>query len=212
MQGPAASSRVVGGTEVLTDVQVVGLLVSPVHRYDGRPGGVVPPQDGDRVHRVEVRAGHGIVGDRYAGRAAHRDAAVTVLAAESVEALAAELGTGPLDPLLARRNVVMRGAEVEALRGEVFSLDCGEGVVVLRGGRPANPCAWLDTVLAPGAHRGMRGRGGVRCAPLTDGVLRLGPAVLASAVPLDPARAGLARRPAPRPPGLSPRSGTTPTR
>ncbi|SFT63372.1 MOSC domain [Geodermatophilus amargosae] len=181
------------------DVEVVGLLVSPVHRYDGRPRGVVPAQDGDRVDRVEVRAGHGIVGDRYAGRAAHRDAAVTVLAVESVEALAAELGTVPLDALLTRRNVVLRGAEVEALRGEEFALDCGEGVVVLRGGRPANPCAWLDTVLAPGAHRGMRGRGGVRCAPLSDGVLRLGPAVLPSAVPLDAARAGEPHRLLPRP-------------
>ncbi|MGY1811378.1 MOSC domain-containing protein [Blastococcus sp. SYSU D00820] len=148
-----------------------------------------------------MRAGHGIVGDRYAGRPAHRDAAVTVLAAESLDALAAELGVPPFDPLLARRNVVLRGAEVEALRGREFSLDCGSGVVVLRGGRPANPCAWMDTVLAPGAHRGMRGRGGVRCAPLTDGVLRLGPAVLRSAVPLDPARAGDAVRPAPRPRG-----------
>jgi MOSC domain-containing protein YiiM len=199
-EAPSRLSRADGGQELpyAYRVEVVGLLVSPVHRYDGRPGGVVPPQDGDRVDRVEVRAGHGIAGDRYAGRAAHRDAAVTVLAAESVEALAAELGTGPLDPLLTRRNVVLRGAEVEALRGEQFSLDCGEGVVVLRGGRPANPCAWLDTVLAPGAHRGMRGRGGVRCAPLTDGVLRLGPAVLGSPVPLDPARAGEARRVLPR--------------
>ncbi len=191
------------------DVEVVGLLVSPVHRYDGRPTGPVPAQDGDRREAIEVRAGYGVVGDRYAGRPAHRDAAVTVLAAESVEALAAELGAGPLDPLLTRRNVVLRGAEVEALRGEVFTLDCGEGAVVLRGGRPANPCAWLDTVLVPGAHRGMRGRGGVRCAPLSDGVLRLGPAVLTSAVPLDPARAGEVHRVLPRPrPG--PGSSTAP--
>jgi MOSC domain-containing protein YiiM len=160
----------------------------------------VPEQSGDRPERIEVRGGVGILGDRYAGRTAHRDAAVTVLAAESVEALAAELGSGPLDPLLARRNVVLRGAEVEALRGQVFSLDCGDGVVLLRGGRPANPCAWLDVVLAPGAHRGMRGRGGIRCAALSDGVLRVGPAVLRSAVPLDAARAGDAVRPLPRPP------------
>jgi hypothetical protein len=81
----------------------------------------------------------------------------------------------------------------------VFSLDAGAGPVLLRGGRPANPCAWMDVVLAPGAHRGLRGRGGVRCAALSDGELRLGPAVLTAAVPLDPARAGLAVRPAVRP-------------
>lgn len=171
-------------------VEIVTLVVSPVHRYDGRPGDRVPAQDGDRRARVEVRAGHGIVGDRYAGRAVHRDAAVTVLAVETVEALAAELGVPTPDPALARRNVVLRGAEVEALRGHTFSLDCGEGAVVLGGGRPANPCAWLDVALAQGAHRGLRGRAGVRCAALSDGVLRLGPAVLRSPVPLDPARAG----------------------
>ncbi|MGY1754088.1 molybdenum cofactor biosysynthesis protein [Blastococcus sp. SYSU D01042] len=178
------------------DVEVLGLVASSGHRYDGRPGGSVPEQAGDSRERIEVRAGHGVVGDRYAGRPAHRDAQLTVLAVEALEALAAELGAGRLDPLLARRTVVLRGAEVEALRGAEFALDCGEGEVRLRGGRPANPCAWLDTVLVPGAHRGLRGRAGIRCAALTDGVLRLGPAVLRSAVPLDPAAAGQVRRPA----------------
>ncbi len=180
------------------DVEIVGLVVSPGHRYDGRPGTAVPEQGGDRRDRIEVRAGYGVVGDRYAGRAAHRDAQVTVLAVEAVEGLAAELGTGPLDALLARRTVVLRGAEVEALRGQPFSLDSGAGTVLLQGGRPANPCAWLDVALAPGAHRGLRGRAGIRCAALSDGALRLGPAVLRSAVPLDPARAGVAVRPVPR--------------
>jgi MOSC domain-containing protein YiiM len=180
------------------EVEIVGLVVSPTHRYDGRPGAVLPDQGADRRDRIEVRADFGIVGDRYAGKRAHRDAAVTVLAVESVESLVAELGTGPLDPLLARRNIVLRGAEVEALRGRRFSLDCGAGAVLLRGGRPANPCAWLDVALAPGAHRGLRGRGGVRCAPESDGILRLGPAVLRSAEPLDRTRAGSAVRLLPR--------------
>jgi MOSC domain-containing protein YiiM len=179
-------------------VEVVALLASPVHRYAGRPGTTTPDQAADRRDRLEVRAGVGIVGDRYAGRAAHRDAQVTVLAVESLESLAAELGAEPFDPLLARRNVVLRGAEVEALRGAEFALDSGGGAVVLRGGRPANPCAWMGTVLAPGAHRGMRGRGGVRCAALSDGVLRPGRAVLSCALPLDPAAAGAARPLVPR--------------
>jgi hypothetical protein len=175
------------------DVEVVGLLASPAHRWDGRPD---PALAGavERTDRVEVRAGLGIVGDRYFGRPAHRDAAVTVIAAEALDALAAELGSPPLDLLATRRNVVLRGAEVEALRGQPFSLDG----IRFAGGRPANPCAWLHLALAPGAHRGLRGRAGVRCAPRSDGVLRLGPAVLRSAVPLDPARAGVAVRPAVR--------------
>jgi MOSC domain-containing protein YiiM len=168
------------------DVEVVGLLASSAHRYDGRPDPQVAGQPVESREEVEVRAGLGIVGDRYFGKPAHRDASVTVIAAEGVQELARELGSGPLDPLATRRNVVVRGAEVEALRGQLFSLDG----VLLAGGRPANPCAWLDLVLADGAHRGMRGRGGIRCAPRTDGVLRLGPAVLRSAVPLDAARAG----------------------
>jgi MOSC domain-containing protein YiiM len=180
------------------DVEVVGLLASPAHRYDGRPNPGVAAEPVESSDRLAVRAGLGIVGDRYSGRPAHRDASVTVLAAEALDALAAELGVPVLHPLAARRNVVLRGAEVEALRGQLFSLDCGAGEVVLAGGRPANPCAWLDLVLAPGAHRGMRGRGGIRCAPRTDGVLRLGPAVLRSAVPLDARRAGAAVPPVSR--------------
>ncbi|MGY1594688.1 MOSC domain-containing protein [Geodermatophilus sp. SYSU D00708] len=181
-----------------------------MHRYGGRPGAEVADQDGDRRGSIEVRAGIGVVGDRYAGRPAHRDAQLTVIAVEALEALAAELGVPPFDPLLTRRTVVLRGAEVEALRGQEFALDTGAGPVRLRGGRPANPCAWMDVVLAPGAHRGLRGRGGVRCAALSDGVLRLGPAVLTSAVPLDPARAGDAVRPVSGVPRRGERAPLTP--
>ena len=165
----------------------------------------------DARDAVEVRAGYGVVGDRYAGRPAHRDASVTVLAVEALEVVAAELGAAPFDPHAPRRTVVLRGAEVEALRGVRFSLDCGDGEVVLQGGRPAHPCTWMDRALAPGAHRALRGRGGVRCAPLTGGLLRVGPAVLRSPVPLDASRAGDPVRPL-RPRGTpdTPPSGESP--
>ncbi|MEJ2856373.1 MULTISPECIES: hypothetical protein [unclassified Saccharothrix] len=60
----------------------------------------------------------------------------------------------------------------------MFTLDSGDGPVRFETHRPANPCAWMDAVLGPGAMRGLRGRGGMRCMPLDDGVLRLGPAIL----------------------------------
>lgn len=167
-------------------VEIVALHSSMVHAYEGRPAdGPRPDPDGGGREHIAVRSGHGVVGDRYAGRAAHRHAAVTVIAVESVEHVAATLGlpTAP-DPLLTRRTIVLRGADVDALArtrdrsGARFTLDSGAGPVLLQAHRPANPCAWMDTVLGPGAFRALRGRAGVRCEPLSDGVLRVGPARL----------------------------------
>ncbi|WP_426979407.1 MOSC domain-containing protein [Pseudarthrobacter sp. O4] len=172
------------------DVEVLHLLVSPAHAYFGRAregAADVPTTDAEHV---ELVAGKGIVGDRFFGKAAHMDAAVTAFAIEALEAIAAELGTAPLDPLLTRRNVVLRGAHLAPLLGHDFALESRGDLVRLKAARPAHPCAWMDEMLAPGAHKAMRGRGGVRCQVLSDGVLHRGPAVLISPVPLDPERAG----------------------
>lgn len=172
------------------DVEVLHLLVSPAHAYFGRAregAADVPTTDAERVEMV---AGKGIVGDRFFGKAAHMDAAVTLFAVEALEAMAAELGAGPFDPLLTRRNVVLRGADLAPLLGGEFVLESRGDVVRLKAGRPAHPCAWMDQMLAPGAHKAMRGRGGVRCQVLSGGILHRGPAVLVSPVPLDPDRAG----------------------
>jgi MOSC domain-containing protein len=167
-------------------VEIVTLLVSSINSYKGRPadGPIADPEQMVR-EQVEVRAGRGLVGDRYFNRPAHRDASVTVIAAESFDRLREDLGLlMPIDPLVARRNIVLRGFPIDDLaarRGEpgaVFSLDSGTGPVRFQANRPANPCAWLDAVIAPGALRGLRGHGGVRCTPLDDGLLRVGPATL----------------------------------
>lgn len=174
------------------EVEILHLLVSPGHAYFGRArdgAAEVATIDADRA---EVVAGKGIVGDRFFGKAAHMDAAVTLFAIESLEAIATELGAAPFDPLLPRRNVVLRGAELTPLIGHDFVLEGAGGGVVLHGGRHAHPCAWMDRVLAPGAHPAMRGRGGLRCRPLSSGTLHRGPAVLVSPVPLDPAWAPVA--------------------
>lgn len=131
---------------------------------------------------IEVRAGLGIVGDRHFGQRAHLTASVTVMAAESVEFVARTLATAPLDAAGTRRNIIVRGLPIDAMRGEEFSIDSGHGPVLLLAHRPANPCAWMDVVLAPGAHRALRARGGMRCEPLTSGTLLLGPAVVRRAV------------------------------
>ena len=151
------------------DVEVVQLLVSPLHRYEGRPSdGPLPEPPGELVASIELRAGLGIVGDRYFGQRAHRDAAVTIMAAENLPPGASLRET--------RRNILLRGLAVDELVGTELTLDSGDGVVTLRVNRPANPCAWMDAVIGPGSREALQHRGGVRATPATDGVLRLGPA------------------------------------
>ncbi len=57
----------------------------------------------------------------------------------------------------------------------MLTLDSGDGPVSFAVKRRANPCAWMDVSIGPGAFRALRGKGGIRCVPLNDGTLRLGP-------------------------------------
>jgi MOSC domain-containing protein YiiM len=144
--------------------EIVQLLASPVHRFEGRPSdGPAPAAEGELVDEIRIRAGLGIVGDRYFGHRAHRDAAVTIIAAESLPPGA--------DLTHVRRNILIRGLDIDALVGRTIRI----GSIRLRVNRPANPCAWMDVTIGPGAWRALKGKGGVRCTPLDDGVLRKGP-------------------------------------
>jgi MOSC domain-containing protein YiiM len=148
--------------------EIVQLLASPVHRFEGRPSdGPAPAPPGELVQQIQIRAALGIVGDRYFGNPAHRDSSVTVIAAESLPPGA--------DLTHVRRNILVRDVPVDELVGSVLVLDSGDGPVRLEVRRPANPCAWMDVTMGPGAWRSLRGRGGIRCTPLNDGVLRVGP-------------------------------------
>ncbi len=153
--------------------EIVQLLSSPRSRYQGRPADgplPLPDEDAELVQELRVRAGLGVVGDRYFGKPAHRDASVTIMARESLP-----LG---FDLRQTRRNVLVAGFDIDACIGTTLrrsSPGSDDPGVVLTVLRAANPCAWMDVVIGPGAMQSLRGRGGVRCRPLSDGLLRLGP-------------------------------------
>src|SRR5579859_722865 len=148
--------------------EIVQLLVSPIHRYEGRPSdGPQPIEVAELVDEIEIRANLGIVGDRYFGERAHRDAAVTMMAAESLPPGA--------DLTHTRRNVLLRGYDIDAQVGRTITIDSGVGPIAFAVHRPANPCAWMDAVIGPGSRDLLQGKGGVRTQPLDDGVLRIGP-------------------------------------
>ena len=86
--------------------------------------------------------------------------------------------------ILYREPLLAVSENLDELRDQTIALDTGSGPVLFRVNRPANPCAWMDVALAPGAPRALLRRGGMRCTPLTDGELRLGPAMLTTATPI----------------------------
>jgi MOSC domain-containing protein YiiM len=171
----------------MTAVEIVALVVSGRHAFEGRPKDGPRPDPAPIARtEVEVRAELGIVGDRYYAQAVHKNAAVTLIDAAALDEVVQALDlTGPLDPHLTRRNIAIRGFPIDELAahrapdgsrvpGRRFML----GPITFQANRPANPCAWMDEVLAPGAMKALRGRGGIRATPLTSGLLRLGPTEL----------------------------------
>lgn len=126
---------------------------------------------------AEALAGRGLAGDRYArGEGTFSNPAgsgydLTLIAAEVLE----ELG---LRPERARRNVVTRGVDLDALIGRRFRV----GDVECYGQRRCEPCAHLQRLGPPGVLRALVHRGGLRADVLSSGTIRAGDPVRAGAV------------------------------
>jgi MOSC domain-containing protein YiiM len=159
-------------------VTIHSIFISPGHNYFGRP------KDGPGAHatvdvaQVETIAGQGLIGDRYFGVAAHYDAQVTFLSWEVFGNLQAEFGRDDWSPILVRRNIVIDGIPLIQLIGQPFTLDFGDHQVEFLGAKHCAPCAWMDAMLAPGAQKFLRGRGGLRARITSSGTIVRGHALL----------------------------------
>ena len=161
------------------------IFISPGHNYFGRPKDGVGPHPTQDVDTAQVIAGKGLVGDRYFGVAAHYNAQITFIAAEVFDALRIQLGMTGISPFLTRRNVVISGVPLNQLIGQEFAIMFADEGVRFRGAKQCSPCAWMDTAIAPGAQKFLRGRGGLRVQAISDGVLRRGDATLRCATALN---------------------------
>lgn len=163
----------------MTGVIVRRLYISPGHNFFGHHGAEPGDHPALAVERVECVAGKGLRGDRFFDFKKERGepykGQVTFLAEETFFDLCRELGLPPeaTDPGLLRRNVVVAGADLDALVGTEFEV---QGVR-FRGTAPCLPCYWMDRALKPGAEAFLTPgcRGGLRAAVVTDGTLTLSP-------------------------------------
>jgi MOSC domain-containing protein YiiM len=121
------------------------------------------------VERARAIAGRGLEGDRYADGAGTfspsggRGRDLTLVAAEVLE-------DAGLEPIEARRNLIVRGVDLDALRGRRFRV----GAVECLGQRRCEPCAHLERLTRPGVLRALAHRGGLRADILRGGALRVG--------------------------------------
>jgi MOSC domain-containing protein YiiM len=97
---------------------------------------------------------------------------VTLVQAEHLQVVAALLGLEALDPTLLRRNLVVSGVNLLALRGRQFRV----GDVLLEGTTPCHPCSRMEENLGHGGYAAMRGHGGINARVLRGGMLRVGEA------------------------------------
>jgi MOSC domain-containing protein YiiM len=123
------------------------------------------------VESVDARADHGLAGDHYAKAGGKRQ--VTLIQAEHLNAIASMLGIDMVDPGSVRRNIVVRGVNLLALKDKHFSI--GSATLAFTG--LCHPCSRMETALGPGGYNALRGHGGITARVMHDGIIKIGDAV-----------------------------------
>ena len=125
----------------------------------------------DEVQQVVAETGAGLVGDRYSGGSGKRG--ITLIQAEHLPVIAALSGHESVQPATLRRNLVVSGLPLIALKGRRFRV----GEVLLEGTDECDPCSRMEAALGPGGFNAMRNHGGLCARILEGGTIRLGDAV-----------------------------------
>ena len=121
------------------------------------------------VTQVEAIAGYGLAGDHFASKS-NGKRQVTLIQAEHLEAVAKILGKSEVRADAVRRNLVISGINLYALRDRKFRI----GAIQLEGSGPCEPCSRMEEVLGVGGYNAMRGHGGITARILEGGVLKVG--------------------------------------
>ena len=132
----------------------------------------IRPARGEPVTALEsvtVTPGRGLEGDRFKGRETSKRQ-VTLIQKEHLHAIASCLQREAIDPGIFRRNIVVSGLNLLALKGKTFQI----GDVVLEYTGLCHPCSKMETALGPGGYNAMRGHGGITTRVVEGGKLGLG--------------------------------------
>ena len=95
---------------------------------------------------------------------------VTLISQEFITQIAAHLGETDLDPARLRRNIVVSGLNLNALRRQQFWV----GEALLEATQLCHPCARMEAELGPGGVIAMFGYGGLCAKIIRSGAIECG--------------------------------------
>lgn len=152
-----------------------GSLLSALLNAPIRPGrvawiGLRPARRAAMTSVAEAIADttQGLAGDRYHGRSGSRQ--VTLIQREHLAAIASHLGLNHVAPEQFRRNIVVEGINLAALKDHRFRL--GNAVLAWTG--ECHPCSWMEQTFGPGGYNAVRGHGGITARVIEGGTIAIG--------------------------------------
>ena len=110
---------------------------------------------------------YGLEGDHYSGRSGNRS--VTLIQQEHIVAIASLLHKDKIDPVDFRRNIVVSGINLLAMKDRKFKI----GTAVLKMTGICHPCSRMEESLGEGGYNAVRGHGGINACVVSTGTIKL---------------------------------------
>jgi MOSC domain-containing protein YiiM len=109
----------------------------------------------------------GLEGDHYAGGSGKRS--VTLIQAEHITAIASLLHRDKIDPRDLRRNIVVSGINLLALKEREFRI----GTAILKMTGLCHPCSRMEETFGEGGYNAIRGHGGINARVIIPGKIKV---------------------------------------
>jgi MOSC domain-containing protein YiiM len=110
---------------------------------------------------------NGLENDHYAGRSGNRS--VTLIQKEHIETVATLLHRDKIEPAELRRNIVVSGINLLALKDREFKV----GTAVLKMTGLCHPCSRMEEVFGEGGYNAVRGHGGINACVVSPGIIKI---------------------------------------
>jgi len=111
---------------------------------------------------------NGLEGDHYAGHSGKRS--VTLIQQEHIVTIASLLHKKTIEPAALRRNIVISGINLLALKDREFKI----GSAILKMTGLCHPCSRMEETFGEGGYNAVRGHGGITACVISPGIINIG--------------------------------------